>query len=734
MSKFKAAKEAGKLFEYYFDRLLRGFRKDQGREPENLEMILIRQEAGNKAKEADKVVEVQFGKPFGEEVNKLIESGDVKIGEVTKKNDNVLTREMVQNSNLNKPTIEGQMEKITNASNRIDEIMKEQADMYRPKTDEEIAAKFERQNKEAAERLRKKMKDEPEDKADGGRMGFAGGKIVLGKKILDLLKNNKKIQEAVDNIFGTGDYKMDAEMAAESLVELNPKTFGNKLYEDLDDATRMEIYGAVLRPITTNMAKMRELKKASKPTKTLESIKETGTIDISDPNVADEFARFMKETDPEGSKKLEQTVELANFDPKGRKKNATGGRAGFYTGGITDVEPSLDDIGHGSDSLMSRTRLMSPGSQATTSTGLNYLLAEDNDNLRIPFSKGKLAKEIVDKGRRGFMKAAGAAGAGIAALKTGLLGLGEKVAPATQKVMENFSSTASEAPGYFFDLVTKIKSFGKQSKVGPSEMMNEYSYTGKNGEQYTLIEDIVSGDAQIVRDKMGVGSYGDKTFDTINDRTVLEYKAPKQDIDVDTGKGTREGPEYEEYKVEFDSDGTEAGAEAIDEITQKEILEEASEKITKKAEGGRIGFSKGKLVFENAKKFLEKVFGKENMAEMPNRDPEMYQGMLEVVDMFRNRDKEGLKKYLQKFLPHMDDAQIEDFIVGDAEDMAGLGKFGLGNLQGQLIRLGSGRGYAGKIEAFKRLERNKELKDLEVTEDMQRKPNASGGLAKMLGE
>ena len=153
----------------------------------------------------------------------------------------------------------------------------------------------------------------------------------------------------------------------------------------------------------------------------------------------------------------------------------------------------------------------------------------------------------------------------------------------------------------------------------------------------------------------------------------------------------------------------------------------------KKAEGGRIGFSKGKLA-TNAVKFLEKIFGKENMAEMPNRDPEMYQGMLEVVDMFRNRDKEGLKKYLQKYLPHMDDAQVEDFIVGDAEDMAGLGKFGLGNLQGQLIRLGSGRDYAGKIEAFKRLERNKSLKDLEVTEDMQRKPNASGGLTTMLGE
>ena len=262
----------------------------------------------------------------------LSESGDVKIGEVTKKNDNVLQREMFQNSNLNKPTIEGQMEKITGASNRIDEIMKEQADMYRPKTDAEIKAKFEKQNKDAAERLRKKMKDEPEDKADGGRMGFAGGKIVLGKKILDLLKNNKKIQEAVDNIFGTGDYKMDAEMAAESLVELNPKIFSNKLYDDLDSITRLDIYDAVISPMMSAQAKALRMKKATKPEKTLQSMKEGKGINMSDPEIAKEFEQFMKQTDPEGVKKLEQTLELDNFDLKGRKKNAQGGRAGFSKG------------------------------------------------------------------------------------------------------------------------------------------------------------------------------------------------------------------------------------------------------------------------------------------------------------------------------------------------------------------------------------------------------------------
>ena len=66
---------------------------------------------------------------------------------------------------------------------------------------------------------------------------------------------------------------------------------------------------------------------------------------------------------------------------------ATGGRAGYYGGGQAMVEPDLSDIGHGSDALMGRTRLTAPGSQATTSTGLNYLLGEDNDTVRVPYKE-----------------------------------------------------------------------------------------------------------------------------------------------------------------------------------------------------------------------------------------------------------------------------------------------------------------------------------------------------------
>jgi hypothetical protein len=425
-----------------------------------------------------------------------------------------------------------------------------------------------------------------------------------------------------------------------------------------------------------------------------------------------------KNLTPEESKKILTDTEDHIFErdiPVDPEDMAKGGRAGYYTGGITDVEPSLDDIGHGADAMMSRTRLMSPGSQTTTSTGLNYLLAEDNDNMRIPFAKGKIAKEVLNKGRRGFMKAAGAAGAGIAALKTGLLGFGEKAAPVVEKVAETVSETAQGVPPYFLNLVNKIKNLG-ESTLATKDKANAYKF-----KDYVMEEDF-AGNIEIM-----------KKGDDVAEDVFMSYKV--DEVPLKGKKGSSKVEEYEEYTARPDAEGKMKDIEqgVPDEVVQEGTVFEDTLSEFGKADGGRIGFSKGKLA-TNAVKFLEKIFGKENMAEMPNRDPEMYQGMLEVVDMFRNRDKEGLKMYLQKYLPHMDDAEIEDLIVGDAEDMAGLGKFGLGNLQGQLIRLGSGRDYAGKIEAVKRLERNKSLRDLEVTEDMQRKPNASGGLTTMLGE
>ena len=163
-------------------------------------------------------------------------------------------------------------------------------------------------------------------------------KTPLSKK-LKTWEDPDKVRAAVDDIFSTGDYKMDAQMAAEALVENNPKAFGNKLYEDLDDKTRTKIYGAVLDVVQSDLGKMLKLKRASKPTKTLKGIEETGTIDISDDEIASEFTRFMKETDPKGYAKIQKVVDDANqklelkrFKTKGRKPNAEGGIAGGRVG------------------------------------------------------------------------------------------------------------------------------------------------------------------------------------------------------------------------------------------------------------------------------------------------------------------------------------------------------------------------------------------------------------------
>ncbi len=389
---------------------------------------------------------------------------------------------------------------------------------------------------------------------------------------------------------------------------------------------------------------------------------------------------------------------------------ASGGRAGLYTGGMVDVEPNLSDIGHGSDALMARTRLVSPDGQATTSTGLNYLLAEDNDNIRVPFSKGKLA----DAARRKFMKAAGAGAAGLAALKTGLVGLGEKAAPVVEKVAE----TAQGVPPYFYQLIDVIKSKGQEIK-SYGDRIKQYIAPSKDGKsELMLTEDLNTGDIQVKK----IYKEGD---DMVTKTEEMNFNKGR----VDEATKVTPVDNYEEvtsynsriYKDEFND------PDFVDGIDVEEIVKEID---VKKADGGRIGFSKGKLA-TNAVKFLEKIFGKENMAEMPNRDPEMYQGMLEVVDMFRNRDKEGLKMYMQKFLPHMDDTEIEEFIIGDAVDSAGQAKFGLGDMSGQLIRLGSGRDYAAKIKMIKEAENAKKLENLDVKD---RKPNALGGIQTMLGE
>ena len=263
---------------------------------------------------------------------------------------------------------------------------------------------------------------------------------------------------------------------------------------------------------------------------------------------------------------------------------------------------------------MARTRLMSPGSQATTSTGLNYLLAEDNDNIRVPFENGKnfemylkergaieqkenaerLYKEylddmrrkkvmqqkqeaaeggrigfskgkLADAARRKFLRLAGAGVGGLAALKAGLINLAKDAGPKVEMVKE----TVSQTPQYFFDLVSKIKMFGKEG-TPISERMNVTNY--KN---FELTEDITTGDMRITKQAGDPDGPGYK-------EEVMEYNKGGNPMEEGITKES-----YEEATLFPDMDGKMKDIEdGIEPDSIKEIMEEVTETITKKASGG----------------------------------------------------------------------------------------------------------------------------------------------------
>ena len=558
----------------------------------------------------------------------------------------------------------------------------------KPKTEAEIKTKLEKENKENVAKINKRIMEEDRE---------------------------------IENLYGSAGFGNDQKIDAEFLAEYLAENAG-KVYDDLLPKERINFYGRAYDALTRYK-------------------KNVGRSVIDEPQKGPNTPEF----------------DGVNKDPE----YAKGGRAGHYTGGMVDVEPSLSDIGHGSDALMARTRLISPGAQGTTSTGLNYLLAEDNDNIRVPFGNGKnfemylrergeierkenserLYKEYLEDmrrkkvmqqkqeaaeggrigfsagggGRRAFLKLLATLGGGVAAAKTGILGLGGKETgkQAVKEVVKK-AGGANEVPPYFFKLVDKIKTLGDET------MATQDKAIAKKYKDYVMEEDF-AGNITIIKKNMD---------DPYPEEVIMSYKV--DDVNLPSGKGMAKVDEYEEFTVRPDKDGKMKDIEGgvPDEVVQEGTMFEDTMTEFGKAEGGRINFNVGGLanvlarlgIKGSSRRFLEKAFGKENFENMIKNDPEMHRGLLEVVEMFRNRDKEGLKMYMQKFLPHMDDATVEEFIVGTTPDIEGL--------TGQLTRLGSGRDYAGKLEMMKKADQVKKLQNFDIKNVTK---NAEGGRIELKG-
>ena len=353
---------------------------------------------------------------FKEQVEAMKKSGDIVNPNNLKKNDNVLKREMFKNSNLNE-------------------------------TDAQIKARLEAGNTKSSTNIKNNRKLTDEEIRDY-ELELGDSETWLNKGTFGEAEQALKNQKAYET-------KMFAEYKSiggsrrpggpnASKRDRMPIRLMKNFEKELNEADLMaEGYSKNQANVLIRARKKMTSGEEINPNESLLRVKE-------------EFADNAG-VDVEDFTDIDFEIEIPDY--------AKGGRAGFYTGGITDVEPSLDDIGHGADALNARTRLMSPGNQATTSTGLNYLLAEDNDNMRIPFAGGG------GMSKRAFLKLIASLGGTAAAFKTGILGLGEGgTKKAVTETVKQAAGSGGKVPPYFFKLVDKIKTLGDDVTVGSSTM------------------------------------------------------------------------------------------------------------------------------------------------------------------------------------------------------------------------------------------------------------------------
>jgi hypothetical protein len=267
---------------------------------------------------------------------------------------------------------------------------------------------------------------------------------------------------------------------------------------------------------------------------------------------------------------------------------------------------------------------VSPNSQATTSTGLNYLLAEDNDNIRVPFSnaghvghtegvtnamlkhykkylntrRGKQKKIIPLRtfaegffkenlaeggragfssggmGRRAFLKLLATLGGATAAAKSGILGLGEGVGKKAVTETIKKSAGSSTPPPYFFELMETITKNGREIK-SYGERVRQTIAPSKDGKSELLLtEDLNTGSVQIKKiykeDNNMVTKSEEMTY-TKNMGDETTQGKPADDYEEVTEFNSRI------YKDEFND------PDVVDGIDVESIIKEVD---VKKASGG----------------------------------------------------------------------------------------------------------------------------------------------------
>ena len=182
------------------------------------------------------------------------------------------------------------------------------------------------------------------------------------------------------------------------------------------------------------------------------------------------------------------------------------------------------------------------------------------------YADGGPARQNFAMGKRAFLKMLAGAGAGIAGLKSGLIGFGGK--EATKKaVTETVKSAGSGTPPpYFFRLVEKIKFMGDDTLATTDKAI------AKKYKDYTMEEDF-AGNIEII-----------KKGDNVAEDVYISYKV--DDVPLRGKKGSKRIEEYEEYTARPDAEGK---MKDIEQGVPDEVIDEAGDTTAmtlKRASGG----------------------------------------------------------------------------------------------------------------------------------------------------
>jgi antitoxin component of RelBE/YafQ-DinJ toxin-antitoxin module len=301
--------------------------------------------------------------------------------------------------------------------------------------------------------------------------------------------------------------------------------------------------------------------------------------------------------------------------------------------------------------------------------------------------------------------------------------VGKVAAPVVEKTAE----ATSGAPSYFFDLVNKIKILGNEGRsISPRKKTINY----KN---YQLEEDLTTGDLVVIKQK------GDPDF--AYEEEVMVLRKGQAD---ETTKGKTPPDEYEELTVRPDEDGKMKDVEeGIEPEGIKEILEELDvgggnlDELTlqeikkgKLASGGRVGLLSGGGVIRVMLKKLAERYGKKPSELLAVTN---YKSLPVEVRKFLTKEQfELIKKDMQA-------SRVEQF--ENLRDMVksrqkfdrsaeALKKMGM-DISDTMLPLMNKAVAPSGTTADDLLMMEQVIKNLRMKD---RKLNASGGLAGMLGE